>query len=46
MYPTVNTLMDLWRLLTAERIRAVDATEEVQHFLDEVAPDDLFAPET
>ncbi|MDP9354987.1 MAG: hypothetical protein M3R02_06830 [Chloroflexota bacterium] len=46
MYPTVNTLMDLWRPLTAERIRAVDATEEVQHFLDEVNPDDLFDPET
>ncbi len=46
MYPTINTLMDLWRLLTAERIRAVDATEEVQHFLEEVAPDNLFTPGT
>jgi hypothetical protein len=28
MYPTVNTLMRLWRILTAASLSAVDATDE------------------
>ncbi|MDP9364333.1 MAG: hypothetical protein M3Q10_08955, partial [Chloroflexota bacterium] len=46
MYPTVNSLMGLWDVLTAEQIRVVDATAEVQAFLDRVTPEDLFAPDT
>ncbi len=29
MYPTVNALMGLWRLLTAERLKIVDATQDI-----------------
>ena len=46
MYPTVNTLMGLWELLTAKRVRVVDATDEVQAFLARVSCDDLFRPAT
>lgn len=46
MYPTVNTLMQNWRLVTSERIDVVPATEEVRAFLDRVSLDDLFLPET
>lgn len=37
MYPTVNALMENWRLLTAHRIDAVDATAEVRQLLTLVA---------
>lgn len=46
MYPTVNALQGLWDLLRAERIRIVDATEEVRAFLKTVSADALFDPET
>jgi hypothetical protein len=46
MYPTVNTLMGLWRFLTAERIVVEDATDEVCRFVDGLSADDLFRPET
>ena len=42
MYPTVNTLMGLWWVLTAQRLRVVDATQEVQRFLDTLTVDDCF----
>ncbi len=46
MYPTVNALMGLWRLLTADRIDAADATDDVQRFLDEtVTLEELFDPD-
>jgi len=35
-YPTVNTLMGLWRSLTAESVRIEDATEEVINLLASV----------
>lgn len=44
MYPTVNTLMGLWRFLTADRIETVDATAEVQALLDNVTLDGCFDP--
>jgi DNA polymerase III epsilon subunit-like protein len=47
MYPTVNSLMDLWRIVTARRIRVIDHCQsEVQRFLDELTPVDLFKPAT
>jgi hypothetical protein len=45
MYPSVNALMDNWRLLTAKRIEVLDATREVQELLARVTIDDCFAPE-
>jgi hypothetical protein len=44
MYPTVNTLMGLWRFLTAERIEVVDATSYAQHLLADVDLDRCFDP--
>jgi len=29
-YPTVNTLLGLWRVLTAERVQVRDATDEIR----------------
>lgn len=44
MYPTVNSLMNLWPCTTAERIEVVDATAEVQALLDRVTRDGCFDP--
>lgn len=44
MYPTVNTLMGLWRFLIAERIEVEDATEEVQEWLSAVTAECCFDP--
>ena len=33
MYPTVNALLGTWRLMVAERVDAVDATDEVRDLL-------------
>jgi hypothetical protein len=38
MYPTVDTLMNVWPLITAERVGAVDATAEVQQLLAAITP--------
>jgi len=46
MYPTVNTLLGLWRFLTAERVVVEDATDAVCRFVDGLTADDLFCPET
>jgi hypothetical protein len=47
MYPTVNSLMNLWNFVTARRIRVIDHCQlEVQRFLEELTPDDLFKPPT
>jgi predicted transcriptional regulator len=46
MYPTVCTLMSLWRFVVAEGVRWFDATEEVRRFLDNVSLEDLQKPET
>jgi hypothetical protein len=42
MYPTVNTLMGLWRLLTANNITVVEATEEIKAVLTTAELDDCF----
>jgi hypothetical protein len=44
MYPTVCSLMDLWRLACAKHIRTVDATEAVQRMLDTVTLEGCLAP--
>ena len=46
MYPTVNTLMGTWRLLTARRVDEQPALDFARSFLDQVESDDLFRPET
>jgi hypothetical protein len=40
-YPTVNTLLGLWPLLIAEKIRVRDVTQEVQELLQSLTPDRL-----
>jgi hypothetical protein len=44
VYPTVNALMGLWGLLTAERIEAVDDTERVRELLASVTAERCFDP--
>ncbi len=46
MYPTVDSRMDLWTLLTASRIEVVDATAEVQQLLDQLTLERCFDPAT
>ncbi len=49
MYPTVNSLMDLWRFVTACEIKIVDHCQhEIETFLHQLAanPHDLFKPAT
>jgi len=49
MYPTVNSLMDLWRLVTARKITIVEhCRREITAFLQPLTANtaDLFKPET
>jgi hypothetical protein len=47
MYPTVNSLMDLWPLVIARRIRVVEnCQDEVRGFLAVINRDVLFEPAT
>jgi hypothetical protein len=45
MYPTVCTLMDLWRFVIAERMTWNDTTTETKEFLEQVSLSDLQKPE-
>jgi hypothetical protein len=45
MYPTIQILMDLWGILSAEQLEVVDATEEFQQLLEQVSAEDFFRPE-
>lgn len=46
MYPTVNSLMGLWRYVTAENIRVIEnCQDEIAAFLQRLKLDDLFRPE-
>lgn len=45
MYPTVCTLMNLWRFVIAEGVDWHDSTVETQGLLDQVVPDDLQNPD-
>lgn len=46
MYPTVNTLMGLWRYFIAREIEVVDATSEVREFLETVTAEACFSTAT
>ena len=47
MYPTVNSLMKLWRFVTAREIKVIEHCHgEIQAFLQGLTRDNLFAPET
>ena len=46
MYPTVNTLMGLWRFVIAEGYQVSDGTADVRAFLASVTLDDLQHPDT
>jgi hypothetical protein len=45
MYPTVCTLMGLWRFVIARRIRHHDATDEIRALVDSVTTADLRKPD-
>jgi hypothetical protein len=45
-YPTVNTLLGLWRLLVAKKVRVRNATREVETFLKSVDMNQLLDPKT
>jgi DNA polymerase III epsilon subunit-like protein len=46
MYPTVNSLMNLWRFVTARKITVVKHCQaEIQAFLSRLTDDVLFKPE-
>ncbi len=46
MYPTVNTLLRLWPLITAREVEMVDATQEARQFLEGVTLEKTFDPST
>ena len=47
MYPTVNSLMELWRFVTAKEIKVVEGCQaEIQAFLSQLKPNDLFERNT
>jgi hypothetical protein len=47
MYPTVNSLMDLWSFVTAREIAVIENCQsEIETFLRQVTADGLFEPST
>jgi hypothetical protein len=46
MYPSVCTLMNLWRVVAAKGIRWRESTEEVSRFLQRISLNDLQNPKT
>lgn len=47
MYPTVNSLMDLWKFVIANEVLVVrDCKREFERFLGRLSSDRLFRPET
>lgn len=46
MYPTVDCLLGIWELLTAQHIEVIDVTTEVQRLLDRVTVEDCLHPGT
>ena len=43
-YPSVDALLGIWDVLTAERLTTEDATEDVRALLAKITLDDLFQP--
>jgi len=47
MYPTVNSLMDLWSFVTARKIEVVEHCQaQIEAFLRKLTPKNLFEPAT
>lgn len=46
MYPTVCTLMGLWKFVIAKGVNCYDSTETIQEFLEKVTIADLQNPDT
>jgi hypothetical protein len=47
MYPTVNSLMNLWQFVIARKIKILNhCQQEIIQFLQQITPDSLFRPET
>jgi hypothetical protein len=47
MYPTVNSLMNLWQFVIAKKIKVIDhCAEEIVQFLENLKEKHLFKPET
>jgi hypothetical protein len=47
MYPTVNSLMGLWRFVIAREIKVIEhCGKEIERFLRGIRPSDLFEPRT
>ena len=46
MYPTVDSLMNLWELLTARHVDVKDDTHAVREFLETITLEQCFRPET
>jgi hypothetical protein len=47
MYPTVNSLMDLWRFVVARKVRVIEhCQDEIKTFLGALTPEKLFRAET
>jgi hypothetical protein len=47
MYPTVNSLMGLWKFVTAEKIKIIEHCQaEIMEFLAKLSANDLFTPAT
>jgi hypothetical protein len=44
MYPTVDVLLQLWPLITTERVEPVDVTDEIRQLLDSITVDDCYQP--
>jgi len=45
MYPTVQILLGLWDVLTAQKLEVVEAIEEIQELLDRASLEDIFRPD-
>jgi hypothetical protein len=45
MYPTVDTLMGIWDLVTAARIETVDVTNEIAELLSTITAEGCFDPD-
>jgi hypothetical protein len=43
-YPSVDALLGIWNILTAQRLEIVDATKQVRRILKSITPERLFQP--
>ncbi len=45
MYPSVDQLLDLWPLVTADRVETVDVTDDIRQLLATITLEQCFEPE-